>query len=73
MAAGEKVESTKPEQQNLFDRPAARLFPGDRHHAANAEAARIILSNIARFGGEDSGLVRWARLWTERYPQREAA
>lgn len=29
----------------------------------NAEAARLILSNVPRFGGRDAGLVQWAYAW----------
>lgn len=32
------------------------------HDQQNREAAAIILQGIARYGGEQSGLVRWARM-----------
>jgi len=33
---------------------------------ANFEAARLILADVERHGGDDAGLVRWARLVVER-------
>jgi hypothetical protein len=33
----------------------------------NAEAARIILDHPGRYGGEDSLMVRWARLWLKNH------
>lgn len=40
----------------------------------NLEAARIILSRSAEFGGPESGLVRWAEmiLWRVRRMRRAA-
>ena len=34
--------------------------------AANRTAAAVILENPARYGGEEAGLVRWARLVVEQ-------
>jgi hypothetical protein len=33
---------------------------------ANLEAARVILADIERYGGESAGLVQWARLIVKR-------
>jgi hypothetical protein len=35
---------------------------GAAYDAGNRIAARIVLSDIARYGGEQAGLVIWARL-----------
>lgn len=32
----------------------------------NLHAARLILADPQRYGGEDAGLVRWARMTLER-------
>ena len=37
----------------------------DKYRAGNLEAAGAILENIAKYGGEDAMLVRWARLFME--------
>jgi hypothetical protein len=34
----------------------------DRYRAVNQEAAEIILADAVRYGGEESLMVRWARL-----------
>ena len=48
--------------------PAAKASP--RHRRAimgdNATAAMIVLADPAVWGGEDAGLVQWARLWIAR-------
>ncbi len=33
----------------------------------NLEAAKIILEDIERYGGEEGAMVRWARMQVERY------
>jgi hypothetical protein len=38
----------------------------ETYDAQNLEAARLILENPDRYGGEDSGTVIWARLILER-------
>lgn len=54
--------STHPHQPRLFK---AETFPRPRVAArvrdANAEAARRILEDPAKHGGEDALAVRWAR------------
>jgi hypothetical protein len=37
-----------------------------QYDAQNAEAAEIILREIERYGGEQSGAVQWARLFMAR-------
>jgi hypothetical protein len=37
----------------------------ERYQADNLAAARLILRDIARYGGEEAGLVVWARLVLE--------
>ena len=44
-----------------------------RHRAGNLEAAGVILENIARYGGDDALLVKWARLFMEEIRDREKA
>ncbi len=52
----------------------SRLRLAAEFDAQNAEAARIILQDIAKYGGEGSGPVRWARLVMARLePERAAA
>ena len=41
-------------------KPKAKLAGG--FERANAVAARVIIEDPARFGGEEAALVRWARL-----------
>jgi hypothetical protein len=38
----------------------------DQYRRANLEAARIIVADVQRYGGESAGLVRWARLFVSR-------
>lgn len=38
----------------------------EAHTWKNRLAARVILSDVAKHGGPEAGLVRWARLFTER-------
>lgn len=33
----------------------------DQYRSANIEAAKVILGNVAKYGGEDAALVEWAR------------
>lgn len=33
----------------------------DAYRAANVEAARLILADVARYGGDGAALVEWAR------------
>jgi len=44
-----------------------------RHRAGNLEAAGAILENIARYGGDDALLVKWARLFMEVLSDRDQA
>ena len=44
-----------------------------RHRAGNLEAAGAILENIARYGGDDVLLVKWARLFMEVLSDRDKA
>lgn len=37
---------------------------------ANTIAARVILGDIERFGGESAGLVQWARAFTRKAERR---
>jgi hypothetical protein len=37
------------------------------YRRGNLEAAGVILEDIAKYGGEESGLVKWARLVTDRH------
>ncbi len=37
-----------------------------KYDQQNEQAARIILQNVAKHGGEDSGMVVWARLCLAR-------
>jgi hypothetical protein len=39
----------------------------------NRQSAEIILADIDRHGGEQSGVVRWARLFMERIGDNAAA
>ena len=39
-----------------------RYTDRERHDRNNLEAALIIVSEADRYGGEDAGVVRWARL-----------
>jgi hypothetical protein len=34
--------------------------------AGNLQSARLVLADVERFGGEDAGLVQWARTVTKR-------
>jgi len=43
----------------------------ERYDAGNEYAARIILSNPEKFGGEHAGLVRWATAVRARLAQKE--
>lgn len=40
------------------------------YQKANEEAAEIVLANIAIYGGEQAGLVQWARLVIEKATPR---
>lgn len=40
---------------------SVRLRSSDRHGADNLTSAAIILHDVEHFGGDDAGLVRWAR------------
>jgi hypothetical protein len=37
------------------------------YDAGNAESARVILDHPERYGGENSLMVRWARLWMKNH------
>jgi hypothetical protein len=37
-----------------------------KHDQTNLDCSAIILANVEKFGGNDAGLVRWARLVHER-------
>lgn len=53
-------------QPSLFDRaPALRKL--DKYAEDNAAAARIILADVERYGGEESLMVRCSRMWEERH------
>jgi hypothetical protein len=45
----------------------------EKFQQGNIEAARIILRDVDRFGGETAGLVRWARRTLARHAERRAA
>jgi hypothetical protein len=45
----------------------------ESYERENVEAARIILSDISRHGGETAGLVIWARLTLAHASERRAA
>ena len=51
---------------SLFSSPAREQLCRNQYLAGNLQAAGIILSDAERYGGSESGLVRWARLVTER-------
>jgi hypothetical protein len=38
-----------------------RITGGTAYTAGNLESARVILQDIMRYGGEEAGLVQWAR------------
>jgi hypothetical protein len=42
------------------------MNPRQQYQTANVEAARLILSDVARHGGEGAALVTWARVIIER-------
>jgi hypothetical protein len=44
-----------------------------RFERENIECALIVLKRVAHYGGETSGLVRWARLTVARHERRDAA
>jgi hypothetical protein len=46
---------------------------GERFADENCSAARIILSDTARHGGEGAALVQWARLALRHEAERQAA
>jgi hypothetical protein len=37
----------------------------EKYRASNLQAALVILEDVARYGGEEAGLVQWARLVVE--------
>ena len=43
-------------------RPPAVRSAREGYNASNLLAARLVLADIARYGGEQAGLVVWARL-----------
>ena len=54
-----------PQQGNLFPRPKQcrqQAAGADRYVNGNRAAAELILSDAAKHGGEQSLMVRWARL-----------
>ena len=46
---------------DMTRRPPSIRSAREAFAAANRAAAGIVLGNIARYGGEGAGLVRWAR------------
>lgn len=65
-------------QPNLFAKQAIRRRviknkeSGPQEQARKAQepnriSADLILADVEREGGEESGMVRWARLWRERH------
>ena len=46
----------------MIRRPPTVRSARDGFATDNSEAARIVLADIARYGGEQAGLVIWARL-----------
>ena len=43
------------------------------YDADNREAAAVILAHVEMYGGEEAGLVQWARLFTRRDEERQRA
>lgn len=41
------------------------------YESANRAAAMLILKNPGRYGDEDSGLVRWARMFLQLHPEKQ--
>jgi hypothetical protein len=60
---GTSVTAVTPVTQNG---KATKTRLSERYTAANFEAARVLLENPARYGGESAGLVRWARLFVSQ-------
>ncbi len=55
-----------PRQRRLALAPETQMpsrVSKDPHAAGNAQAARVILEDPAKYGGETAGLVQWARAW----------
>jgi hypothetical protein len=63
--AARQEKSTRREISTFWERV-------EKFQQQNIEAARIILRNVDRYGGEGAGLVRWARLTLAR-AERQAA
>lgn len=65
-SAARQEKPTKREISTFWDRV-------ERFDRENLQAARIILCDVDRYGGNDSGLVRWARMALARAERRAAA
>lgn len=51
-------------------RPLKLMPKLPNYDASNRECAAVILADVAKHGGEGSGLVQWARLFLENHPTK---
>jgi hypothetical protein len=54
-------------------RPPSVRSARDGYSAANSEAARVILSDVAKYGGPESLAAQWARAYMERVKRDDVA
>jgi hypothetical protein len=70
-----KINPSKPTRQQQPSRAAVvRYWERVRgFEEGNRRAAKIILANVAKYGGETAGLVIWARMTLRHNGERRAA